>query len=47
MAAEDTAAATARRRLAAMIRAGSFRYGVDIEAADKVKRLGLIANYDS
>jgi hypothetical protein len=47
MATEDAAAATARRRLAEMIRTGSFRYAVDVEAADEVKRLGLIANYDS
>lgn len=47
MATEDAAAIAARRRLAEMIRTGSFRYGVDVEAADQVKRLGLIANYDA
>jgi hypothetical protein len=47
MATEDAAAATARRRLAETIRTGSFRYAVDVEAADQVKRLGLIASYDS
>lgn len=47
MATEDAAAVKARRRLAEMIRAGSFRYVVDVEAADQVKRLGLIANHDS
>jgi hypothetical protein len=47
MATEDAAAAIARRRLAEMIRTGSFRYAVDVEAADQVKRLGLIASYDS
>jgi len=47
MVAEDVATATARRGLAEMIRTGSFRYAVDVEAADEVKRLGLIANYDS
>ena len=47
MATEDAAAATARRRLAEMIRTGSFRYAVDVEAADEVKRLGLIVTYDS
>src|SRR4051794_11156434 len=47
MATEDAAAATARRRLAEMIRTGSFRYAVDVEAADEVKHLGLIANHDS
>lgn len=30
-----------------MIRTGSFGYAVDVEAADQVKHLGLIANYDS
>ena len=47
MATEDAAMATARGRLAEMIRTGSFRYAVDLEAADEVKRLGLIANHDS
>lgn len=47
MATEDASTATARRRLAEMIRTGSFGYGVDVEAANEVKRLGLIANYDS
>lgn len=47
MATEDAAAVTARRRLAEMTRTGSFSYAVDVEAADEVKRLGLIANYDS
>jgi len=47
MTTENAATATARRRLAEMIRTGSVRYAVDVEAADEVKRLGLIANYDS
>jgi hypothetical protein len=47
MATEDAAAVNARKRLAEMIRTGSFHYAVDIEAADQVKRLGLIANYDA
>jgi hypothetical protein len=47
LAAEDDVAAAARRRLAEMIRTGSFRYAVDVAAADEVKRLGLIANHDS
>ncbi|HXS33904.1 MAG TPA: hypothetical protein VN758_09055 [Solirubrobacterales bacterium] len=47
MATEDAAAATARRRLAETIRTGSFRYAVDVEAADQVKRLGLIAEHTS
>lgn len=29
-----------------MVRTGSFPFQVDVEAADEVKRLGLIANYD-
>lgn len=47
IATEDAAAAAARRRLAETIRTGSFGYSVEVEAADEVKRLGLIANYDS
>lgn len=47
VATEDAVVATARRRLAEMIRTSSFRYAVDVEAADEAKRLGLIANYDS
>lgn len=47
MVTENAATATARGRLAEMIRTGSFRYAVDVETADEVKRLGLIANYDS
>jgi hypothetical protein len=46
LAADDGAAAKARKELAEMIRTGSFRYSVDVEAADEVKHLGLIANYD-
>ncbi len=44
--AEDAAADAARKSLAEEVRTGSFRYQVDLEAADEVKRLGLIANYD-
>ncbi len=47
VATEDAATATARGRLAEMIRTGSFRYSVDVEAADEVKHRGLIANYDA
>ncbi|HVT00211.1 MAG TPA: hypothetical protein VHE08_06820 [Solirubrobacterales bacterium] len=43
---DDDAAAKARKELVEMIRNGSFRYSVDVEAADEVKRLGLIARYD-
>ncbi len=41
---EDLAAAAARKRLADMVRAGSLGYQVDLDAADEVKRLGLIAS---
>lgn len=47
MATENAATGTARKRLAEMIRTGSFGYGVDVEAADEVKRLGLIAHHDA
>lgn len=47
IATEDAATAAARGRMAEMIRTGAFRYAVDIEAADEVKSLGLIANRDS
>ncbi len=47
MATEDAATVAARRGLVETIRAGSFGYAVDIEAADEVKRRGLIANYGS
>jgi hypothetical protein len=47
VATEDSAAATARRRLAEMVRTGSFRYAVDVKAGDQAKRLGLIPNYDA
>lgn len=43
MATEDAATATARKRLAESIRSGSLGYAVDVEAADDVKHLGLIA----
>lgn len=46
LAAKDAAADAARKSLAERVRTGSFRYQVDLEAADEVKRLGLIANYD-
>ena len=39
-------AAAASARLAEMVRTGSFPFALDIEAADQVKRLGLIANDD-
>jgi len=40
------AARRAREELAEMIRSGSFPFEIDLDAADEVKRLGLIANYD-
>jgi hypothetical protein len=46
LAADDDAAAKAGKELADAIRTGSLRYSVDVEAADEVKRLGLIADYD-
>ena len=46
LAAADDATVKARKELADAIRNGSLRYSVDIEAADEVKHLGLIANYD-
>ena len=46
LAAEDAATEAACKSLAEEIRTGSFRYRIDLEAADEVKRLGLIANYD-
>lgn len=42
---EDKADDAARKELAEMVRSGSFPFEVDVEAADEVKRLGLIANY--
>jgi hypothetical protein len=44
--ADDDAAAKAAKELADAIRTGSLRYSVDVEAADEVKHLGLIADYD-
>lgn len=43
---EDAADDAALKDLAEMVRTGSFRFQVDVEAADEVKRLGLTANYD-
>jgi hypothetical protein len=44
--ARDEVTAKASKELAEAIRSGSLRYSVDVEAADEVKHLGLIANYD-
>lgn len=41
---DSDAARDARERLAEMIRTGEIP--VDVEAADEVKRLGLVANFD-
>lgn len=46
LAAEHEATDSALRDFAERVRNGSFAYQVDIGAADEVKRLGLIANYD-
>ncbi len=43
---DDATARAARKRLADMIRTRSFPYEMDVEAAEEVKRLGLIANYE-
>ncbi len=43
---DEERARRAQEELAAMIRTRSFPFEVDVEAADEVKRLGLIANYD-
>ena len=43
---EDAADEAALKDLAEMVRGGSFPFQVDVEAADEVKHLGLIANYD-
>jgi hypothetical protein len=43
---DDAAAQAARKRLADMIRTRSFPYEMDVKAAEEVKRLGLIANYE-
>ena len=44
--ADNAGARAARRRLADMIRTGTFPYEMDLEAAKEVKHLGLIANYE-
>jgi hypothetical protein len=44
--ADDESSRSARRRLADMVRTKSFPYEMDVDAADEVKRLGLIANYE-
>jgi hypothetical protein len=46
LAAEDAVDEAALKDLAEMVRSGSFPFQVDVEAADEVKHLGLIANYD-
>jgi hypothetical protein len=44
--ADDADARAAAKELADMIRNRSFPFHVDVAAADEVKHLGLIANYD-
>jgi hypothetical protein len=46
VAADEDAAARARKELADAIRSGSLRYSVDVDAADEVKHLALIARHD-
>ena len=43
---DDVANRAARKRVADMIRTGSFPYEVDIKAAEEVKYLGLIPKYE-
>jgi hypothetical protein len=44
--ADREARLAASRRVAEMVRTGSFPYALDIDAADEVKRLGLVENYE-
>jgi hypothetical protein len=44
--AADAEAQAAAKELADMVRNRSFPFQMDIAAADEVKHLGLIANYD-
>lgn len=44
--ADDAEARAAAKEFADMIRNRSFPFQVDVAAADEVKHLGLIANYD-
>lgn len=44
--ADDAEARAAAKELADMIRNRSFPFQVDVAAADEVKHLGLIVNYD-
>jgi hypothetical protein len=45
LAVTDDATVKARKALADAIRKGSLRDSIDVDAADEVKHLGLIANY--
>jgi len=44
--ADDKATRAARKRFAEQIRTRSLPYEMDIAAAEEVKHLGLIANYE-
>ncbi len=44
--ADDAAARVARERFAEQVRTRSLPYEVDVAAADEVKRLGLIRQYE-
>lgn len=46
LSAEEAETSAALKRLAEMVRTSSFPYELDVAAADEVKRLGLIANYE-
>ena len=43
---EDEAKRATLKRIAGMVRTRSFPYEMDVAAADEVKRLGLIAEYE-
>lgn len=46
LSAEEAETSAALKRLAEMVRTRSFPYELDVAAADEVKHLGLIANYE-
>lgn len=43
---DDAASRAAAKRLADMVRAGSMPFDLDVDAADEVKRLGLIDRHE-
>jgi hypothetical protein len=46
LSAEEAERSAALKRLAEMVRTRSFPYELDVAAAEEVKHLGLIANYE-